>query len=250
MIPIRVTDLTKSHGSIRILDRLQLTIAPGKVAAIIGPSGSGKSTLLRCLNGLERFDSGTIEIGLCRFEATMSPAAHVAMSRRVCRSLGMVFQAFQLFPHRSVLENVTEGPIHVLGKPRREAEAVAERWLDRVGLRNRIAARTSELSGGQQQRVAIARALAMEPRGILFDEPTSALDPRMASEVLAVIADLARDGLTLVVVTHAIAFARKVAEVVHVVAEGRIVESGPPAQILDDPTNPATRRLLSEGGAA
>jgi polar amino acid transport system ATP-binding protein len=158
----------------------------------------------------------------------------------------MVFQSFNLFPHRSVLENLTEGPIHVLGLERDEAEARARRLLDRVGLADRLGAMPRQLSGGQQQRVAIARALAMEPQAILFDEPTSALDPRMTAEVLAVISDLARDGLTMVVVTHAMQFARHVASTVHVFGEGRVIESGPPYQVFEAPTQEATRLLLSE----
>ena len=158
--------------------------------------------------------------------------------------------SYNLFPHRSVLENVTEGPIHVLKMPRAEAEDRATRLLDRVGLRDRLSARPRELSGGQQQRVAIARALAMEPRAMLFDEPTSALDPRMTAEVLAVMADLARDGLTMLVVTHAMRFARRLATTVHVLGDGLIVESGPPEQVFDAPRTEATRRLLAEVEAA
>jgi polar amino acid transport system ATP-binding protein len=162
----------------------------------------------------------------------------------------MVFQAYNLFPHRTVLENVAEGPIYVLGMDRAEACARAERLLDRVGLRDKLAARPRSLSGGQQQRVAIARALAMEPLAMLFDEPTSALDPRMTAEVLAVMADLARDGLTMVVVTHAMRFARRLATTVHVIADGVIAESGQPEQVFDAPRTEATRRLLAEVEAA
>ena len=162
----------------------------------------------------------------------------------------MVFQSFNLFPHRTVLQNVTEAPIHVLGLDPDQAEARARRLLDRVGLADRLHAMPRQLSGGQQQRVAIARALAMEPRAILFDEPTSALDPRMTAEVLAVMADLARDGLTMIVVTHAMRFARQVAHTVHVFGDGRVIESGPPAQIFEEPHEEATRLLLSEVQAA
>ena len=167
--------------------------------------------------------------------------------RQVCRRVGMVFQSFNLFPHRTVLENVMEGPVYVLGLARDLAEERARRLLDRVGLSDRLDAMPRQLSGGQQQRVAIARALAMEPQAILFDEPTSALDPRMTAEVLAVMTDLAGDGLTMVVVTHAMQFARRVAHTVHVFGEGRVIESGPPGQIFEDPRagsdpEPARRR--------
>jgi polar amino acid transport system ATP-binding protein len=162
----------------------------------------------------------------------------------------MVFQSFNLFPHRTVLQNVTEAPIQVLGLDRDRAEARARLLLDRVGLADRLDARPAQLSGGQQQRVAIARTLAMEPRAILFDEPTSALDPRMTAEVLAVMTDLAREGQTMVVVTHAIWFARQVAHTVHVFGDGRVIESGPPRQVLEDPHEEATRLLLAESQAA
>jgi ABC-type polar amino acid transport system ATPase subunit len=184
------------------------------------------------------------------FDAATTGKARARILGQVCRRLGMVFQSFNLFAHRTVLENVVEAPIHVLGLGRAEAEERARRLLERVGMLDRLHALPRQLSGGQQQRVAIARALAMEPRGILFDEPTSALDPRMTAEVLAVMADLAGDGLTMVVVTHAMPFARNVAQTVHVLYEGRIIESGPPAQVFGDPREPATRELLAEVQAA
>ncbi len=162
----------------------------------------------------------------------------------------MVFQSFNLFPHRTVLENVMEGPVYVLGQSRELAEERARGLLDRVGMSDRCGSMPRQLSGGQQQRVAIARALAMEPRAILFDEPTSALDPRMTAEVLAVMTDLAGDGLTMIVVTHAMQFARRVAHTVHVFGDGRVIESGPPGQIFDDPHQEATRILLSAVQAA
>jgi polar amino acid transport system ATP-binding protein len=162
----------------------------------------------------------------------------------------MVFQAFNLFPHRTALENVMEGPLHVLGLGREIAEQRARVLLDRVGMSDRLRAMPGQLSGGQQQRVAIARALAMEPKAILFDEPTSALDPRMTAEVLSVMTDLAGDGLTMIVVTHAMHFARRVAQTVHVVGDGRVIESGPPAQVFDHPREEATRSLLAAVEAA
>ena len=244
---IEVIDLFKRHGTIEVLRGVSLSVDRGEVAAIIGPSGSGKSTLLRCLNGLERFQAGRVTIDGLGFGAdgvsTVSDWNRV--QRQVCRRVGMVFQSFNLFPHRTALENVMEGPRYVLGLDRDGAESRARRLLDRVGLSDRLQAMPRQLSGGQQQRVAIARALAMEPRAILFDEPTSALDPRMTAEVLAVMTDLAGDGLTMVVVTHAMHFARRVAQRVHVFGDGRVIESGPPEQIFDDPREEATRVLLS-----
>ena len=247
---IEACDLVKGYGSLAILKGVSLRVERGEVAAIVGPSGGGKSTLLRCLNGLERFEAGAVRVdGLC-LTAAMSERQREAALRQVRRRLGMVFQGFNLFPHRTALENVTEGPIHVLGLGRACAEARARALLDRVGLADRLHNYPHQLSGGQQQRVAIARALAMEPAAVLFDEPTSALDPRMTAEVLAVMADLARDGLTMVVVTHAMAFARQVAHRVHVVDAGRVIESGAPDQVLDSPREEATRHFLSQTRAA
>jgi ABC-type polar amino acid transport system ATPase subunit len=247
---IEVADLVKWHGPIEVLRGVSLSVSRGEVAAIIGPSGSGKSTFLRCLNGLESFQSGSVTLdGLC-LKGQVGSADWESIHRQVCRRVGMVFQSFNLFPHRTALQNVMEGPLYVLGLPRREAEDRARRLLDRVGMSDRLAAMPRELSGGQQQRVAIARALAMEPQAMLFDEPTSALDPRMTSEVLAVMTKLAADGLTMIVVTHAMQFARQVAQRVHVFGEGRVVESGPPDQIFEDPHQEATKNLLSSIQAA
>jgi ABC-type polar amino acid transport system ATPase subunit len=225
---IRVTDLVKFHGPAKILDGVSLTVKPGEVVALVGPSGGGKSTLLRCVNGLEAFTSGTVEA----FGNTLTGGPHPTPALlKLRRSVGMVFQQFHLFPHLTAAENVMSGPRHVLGKPRAEAEATAKKLLDRVGLGAKTDARPGELSGGQQQRVAIARALAVNPAAILFDEPTSALDPQMAGEVLAVMRDLAADGMTMVVVTHDMDLARQ-ATVVHQMAAGRIVRSGPPEETL------------------
>jgi ABC-type polar amino acid transport system ATPase subunit len=242
---IEVADLVKWHGAIEILRGVSLSVARGEVAAVIGPSGSGKSTFLRCLNGLERFQSGWVAIDGLRFGADLETAEWRRVHRQLCRRVGMVFQSFNLFPHRTALENVMEGPVYVLGIARDRAEERARRLLDRVGMSDRLQAMPRQLSGGQQQRVAIARALAMEPQAILFDEPTSALDPRMTAEVLGVMTDLAGDGLTMVVVTHAMHFARRVAQTVHVFGDGRVIESGPPGQIFDEPREEATRVLLS-----
>jgi polar amino acid transport system ATP-binding protein len=247
---IEVVDLVKWHGAIQVLQGVNLVVQRGEVAAIIGPSGSGKSTFLRCLNGLETFQSGSVTLdGLC-VNGQVRSADWASIHRQICRRVGMVFQSFNLFPHRTALENVMEGPVYVLGLPRREAEDRARRLLQRVGMSERLSAMPRELSGGQQQRVAIARALAMEPRAILFDEPTSALDPRMTAEVLAVMSDLAADGLTMLVVTHAMQFARRVAHTVHVFGNGRVIESGPPDQIFEAPLQEATKNLLLSVQAA
>jgi len=247
---IEVDGLVKRYGSLEVLRGVTLQVARGEVAVIIGPSGSGKSTFLRCLNGLESFQGGTVTVGDLRIGVETSVRERSRTLRQVCRRVGMVFQGFNLFPHRTVLQNVTEGPIHVLRLDPGLAEARARKLLDRVGLIEKLDARPRQLSGGQQQRVAIARALAMEPQAILFDEPTSALDPRMTGEVLAVMTDLARDGLTMVVVTHAMRFARQVAHTVHVFENGLVLESGPPGQIFEDPRQEATKTLLAETQAA
>jgi ABC-type polar amino acid transport system ATPase subunit len=246
---IAVQDLVKDHGAHRVLDGVSLEVARGDVAAVIGPSGGGKSTLLRCINGLEPFRSGRIVVGdiVLEPDAVRRPQGPTLVALR--RRVGMVFQQFNLFPHLSVLDNVAIGPRRALGQAKEAAEAVARELLARVGLTDKLAAHPEQLSGGQQQRVAIARALAVRPDAILFDEPTSALDPRMAAEVLAVIADLARGGQTMIVVTHAMAFARRVATRVHVMEAGRIVESGPPEQVFTAPTTPTAREFLSQMGA-
>lgn len=245
---IQTNDLWKRYGKTEILRGVSLEVSRGEVAAIIGPSGGGKSTFLRCLNGLESFDGGSVTIDGETIDARVPQARRREANRRICQKIGMVFQAFHLFAHWNVLRNVAEPPIRVLGLPRPEAEERARRLLDRVGMGDRLTAAPSELSGGQQQRVAIARALAMRPQAILFDEPTSALDPRMTGEVLSVMADLARDGQTMIVVTHAIGFARRVAHTVHVFDKGRVVESGPPDRVLENPAEQATRDLLAEQG--
>jgi polar amino acid transport system ATP-binding protein len=250
MTMILVSQLVKHHGPLCVLDGIDMTVARGEVAAILGPSGGGKSTFLRCLNGLDRFDGGRVSIdGLC-LEAGAAEALRESLLREVRQRVGMVFQQFNLFPHRTVLENVMEAPLCVSRRPRAEVEALSEALLARVGLADKLTARPRQLSGGQQQRVAIARALAMRPDIILFDEPTSALDPRMTAEVLEVMADLARGGQTMIVVTHAMAFARQVAHTVHVFGQGRVIESGPPCQIFDDPQCEATRQFLAQVRAA
>ncbi len=243
---IEVRDLVKSHNTLRVLDGVSLTVRRGEVAVLIGPSGGGKSTLLRCINGLELFQEGEVRVDDIVLRPNGSEAGRADALRQLRRCVGMVFQQFHLFPHLRVLANVMSGPLWALGQPQEEAEAQARLLLARVGLAEKLDAWPEQLSGGQQQRVAIARALAMKPEAILFDEPTSALDPRMAGEVLRVIADLAAEGQTMVVVTHAMSFARRVAHTIHVMHAGRIAESGPPEQIFAQPQEETTRAFLEE----
>jgi ABC-type polar amino acid transport system ATPase subunit len=228
---ITIRNLTKLRGTTRVLDAVSLTIHDEEVTALVGPSGGGKSTLLRCINGLESFHDGEIDA-----EGTVLAAhggrAHCERTvHAIRRKVGMVFQQFHLFPHLTAFENVMTGPLYVLKKPRAEAAVIAKSLLHRVGLAAKADARPANLSGGQQQRVAIARALAVQPLAMLFDEPTSALDPYMAGEVLAVMRDLAADGLTMIVVTHDMDFAER-ATIVHRMVDGRVVGSGPPAEML------------------
>jgi ABC-type polar amino acid transport system ATPase subunit len=243
---IDVRNLVKNHGELRVLDGVSLSVRRGEVASVIGPSGGGKSTLLRCINGLEMFQDGEVQVD----EVRLRPGApHREMAdtlRALRRRVGMVFQQFHLFPHMSVLDNVLAGPLYVLNRKREEADPEARQLLARVGLAEKLAAMPEQLSGGQQQRVAIARALAMKPEAILFDEPTSALDPRSSAEVISVITDLAKSGQTMIVVTHAMGFARNVSHTVHVMHAGRVAESGPPAQIFDSPREDVTRSFLAQ----
>jgi ABC-type polar amino acid transport system ATPase subunit len=242
---ISVEGLVKRFGKAEILSGISLSVGAGGVAAVIGPSGGGKSTFLRCLNGLEPFDAGEVKVG----EFTLGPKEHDAkLLQRVRRAVGFVFQQFNLFPHLTALQNCIEAPVHVLGEPHEAAVARAKQMLERVGLGGREDAYPKDLSGGQQQRVAIARALLMEPQAILFDEPTSALDPVMAAEVLSVMADLAKAGQTMIVVTHSMHFARNVANHVHVFAGGKVVESAPPDRLFQDPQHETTRAFLREAG--
>jgi ABC-type polar amino acid transport system ATPase subunit len=242
---IKVTDLHKRYGPVEVLRGVGMEVRRGEVSVLLGPSGGGKSTFLRTINGLETFDQGRIVVD--DLELAPPPAAsRENVLQQIRRRVGMVFQQFNLFPHRTVLENVIEAPIYVLRKPREQAIAEATELLRRVGLAEKLHARPATLSGGQQQRVAIARALAMQPEAILFDEPTSALDPRMTAEVIAVMADLAASGQTMIVVTHALGFARSVAHTVHVMHEGRVAESGPPQQIFEQPQQEVTRTFLAQ----
>lgn len=237
---IKVTGLTKSFGDNEVLRGIDLTVNAGEVVCVIGPSGSGKSTLLRCLNRLEEPSSGEI---LVDGESITGPTADVDHIRR---HMGMVFQRFNLFPHMSVRENLTYAPVELKLKSQSEANEVALRLLERVGLAEKIDAKPASLSGGQMQRVAIARALAMEPDIMLFDEPTSALDPEMVREVLDVMRELATQGMTMVVVTHEMGFARDVADRVVFVDGGIICEEGTPEEVLAHPQNERTQSFLSK----
>lgn len=240
-VPITVKNVCKRFGPRAILNGVNLEIQAGETVALIGPSGGGKSTLLRCLNGLNVFDEGEIRIG----EHVLRPGTTNGEEvKQVRRFFGMVFQDFQLFPHLTVLQNVIEAPVRVLGVPHAAARARAEELLKRVGLEHHLHAWPQQLSGGQKQRVAIARALAMQPRGLLCDEITSALDPELKHEVLRVLEDLKRDGLTLILVTHEIGFARRAADRVVVLCDGQILEEGPPAQVLDAPRTPRLQTFL------
>ncbi|MGE0759611.1 MAG: amino acid ABC transporter ATP-binding protein [Pirellulaceae bacterium] len=235
-------DVTKRYGTRVILNRINLTIAPGEIVALIGPSGGGKSTLLRCINGLNTFDEGEITVGPYRLVA-QAPSDDLQAIRR---TYGMIFQDFQLFPHLTALQNVMEAPLRVLQQPRAVVRARAQELLDRMGLGERQDAYPRQLSGGQKQRVAIARALSMEPRGLLCDEITSALDPELKGEVLDAVLGLRNEGLTIIMVTHEIHFARRAADRVVVLADGIIVEEGPPEKVLESPQTPRTQRFLSQ----
>ncbi len=236
-------NVTKRFGARLILDGVSLKIDARQTVALIGPSGAGKSTLLRCINGLNTFDRGEIAVG----PYVLRPGRHSPAEVRHVRELfGMIFQDFQLFPHLTALENVMEAPRHVLRLPRAEARQRAADLLDRVGLSDRKDAYPRELSGGQKQRVAIARAMAMQPRGLLCDEITSALDPELKQEVLNVLEDLRQEGMTLILVTHEISFARRAADRIVMLADGKIVEDGPPGQVLECPQMARTQQFLSQ----
>lgn len=249
---IALEDVHKSFGDLHVLKGCSLEVKAGEVCVLVGPSGSGKSTLLRCINQLETPSAGFVRIdgelqGLApeplpdgRWQRLSAKQIAAQRSR-----IGMVFQRFHLFPHMTALANVMEAPVHVLGTPKAQAEQTARELLERVGLADRSDHYPSELSGGQQQRVAIARALAMEPDLMLFDEPTSALDPELVAEVLAVLKDLAEGGMTMVVVTHEMGFAREVADRVVFMDDGRIVEQGTAAEVIDAPRSPRLQEFLA-----
>jgi polar amino acid transport system ATP-binding protein len=236
---IEIRDLHKSFGELEVLRGIDFRVQQGEVVCVIGPSGSGKSTLLRCINLLEQPTSGQVFVG--GVEVT-DPDVDIDAARR---RIGMVFQQFNLFPHLTALENVTIAQRRVLGRDKAAAERVAHENLARVGLTDKAHSYPAQLSGGQQQRVAIARALAMEPELMLFDEPTSALDPELVGDVLAVMRHLAGDGMTMIVVTHEMSFAREVADRVAFIDHGLFVEEGPPAQVIGNPEHERTRTFLA-----
>ena len=245
---IEIRDLKKSFHGEPILKGITLDVNADQLTVLIGPSGCGKSTLLRCLNGLEVFDSGSILISGMLIQRNPADARIDSNFYRLTHQLrgvvGMVFQSFNLFPHMTVLDNVARPPVIVQGVPATEARAVAYQLLAKVGLREKASQYPEQLSGGQQQRAAIARALAMKPKVLLYDEPTSALDPGLVDEVLAVMKELDAEGITQVVVTHEMRFARDVAEKVVFLNEGLVVEEGPPDTIFSDPQDPLTRQFL------
>jgi polar amino acid transport system ATP-binding protein len=247
---VKAEAVHKSFGRLNVLKGIDLEVAPKEVMCMIGPSGSGKSTFLRCINHLEKIDAGRLSVDgeLVGYRERGSKIYELG-DREVCRKrseIGMVFQRFNLFPHMTALENIIEAPIRVKKESRATAEATAKRLLDRVGLADKVAAYPNQLSGGQQQRVAIARALAMEPKLMLFDEPTSALDPELVGEVLDAMRKLAEDGMTMIVVTHEMGFAREVGDTVVFMDGGVIVESGKPRDVLANPQHERTRSFLAK----
>lgn len=239
-------NITKDFGPVRVLDDVSMDIQAGDVVSIIGPSGAGKSTFLRCMNLLETPTSGTVEIG--DFAITLGPGHSNASKKELAtlrRNVGMVFQSFNLFPHLTVLENICLAQRRVLGRSADEARVRALQLLERVGLQDKAQEYPGRCSGGQQQRVAIARSLSLDPQVMLFDEPTSALDPEVGAEILSVMRELAEEGMTMMVVTHEMGFARQVGDKVHVMVGGRIVESGDPEQVMTQPSHERTRQFLA-----
>jgi polar amino acid transport system ATP-binding protein len=247
---MRAEGVSKAYGDSQVLLDVSLDVALGEVVCILGPSGAGKTTFLRCINHLERVDAGRIWVGDELLGYRERNGRLYELKEREIASqrarIGMVFQRFNLFPHMTALENVVAGPVHVLGRGRATAETRGRELLDGVGLADKYNAYPIHLSGGQQQRVAIARALAMDPVLMLFDEPTSALDPELVGEVLGAMQRLAREGMTMIVVTHEIGFARGVADRVVFMDAGSVVEQGPPKQVLEGPTHDRTKSFLSK----
>lgn len=239
---VRMQRLNKYFGDHHVLKDIDLSVDAGEVVVVIGASGSGKSTLIRCVNGLEEYESGELTVDKQKLEPKAGNQKALAEIRK---EVGMVFQQFNLFPHLTVKENIMLAPRKVKSTDKAEASNIAMKLLDRVGIANQAEKYPSQLSGGQQQRVAIARALAMEPRLMLFDEPTSALDPEMIGEVLDVMRELAKEGMTMMVVTHEMGFAREVADRVIYIHGGQIVEEGKPADVFDNPQNERTQSFLS-----
>jgi cystine transport system ATP-binding protein len=243
---IRTTGLSKSFNGLEVLKSIDLHVDASEIVVLLGPSGSGKSTLLRCLNGLEELSGGSVEVNGILVEAAMSHRQKNARFREMRRQTGMVFQQFNLYPHKTALENVMESLLIVKKMPKAEAVRIGEQLLERVGLAEKRDEYPSRLSGGQQQRVAIARALAMEPAVMLFDEPTSALDPELVGEVLDVMRQLAREGMTMVIVSHEMKFARQVANRVVFMDGGVIVEEGEPEAFFHTPQTERARKFLNQ----
>ncbi len=247
---VKAEAVHKSFGRLEVLRGIDLEVQPKEVMCVIGPSGSGKSTFLRCINHLEKIDAGRLYVdGELVGYTQRGDRLYELPDHEVCRKrseIGMVFQRFNLFPHMTALENVMEAPMHVKRESRSSAEKRARQLLQRVGLADKVKAYPNQLSGGQQQRVAIARALAMQPKLMLFDEPTSALDPELVGEVLDVMRGLAEDGMTMIVVTHEMGFAREVGDTLVFMDEGVIVEAGKPRDVLANPTHERTRLFLSK----
>ncbi len=239
---VNMEKVNKHFGSLHVLKDIDLEVNPGEVVVVIGASGSGKSTLIRCINGLEEFQDGHIVVD---GNELLPHGKSGKALQKIRTEVGMVFQQFNLFPHLSVLDNVILAPMKVRGWSREDAVEIAERLLERVGIADQAAKSPAQLSGGQQQRVALARALAMEPRLMLFDEPTSALDPEMIGEVLDAMRELAREGMTMIIVTHEMGFAREVADRVIYIHKGEIAEEAPPGTIFDAPGDERTRSFLS-----
>jgi polar amino acid transport system ATP-binding protein len=247
---VKAENVHKSFGRLQVLNGVDLEVKPGEVACVIGPSGSGKSTMLRCINHLEKINGGRLWVdGELVGYREHGGKLHELREKDIARQradIGMVFQRFNLFPHMTALENVMEAPCQVKGQPRSEVRVKALATLERVGLADKSGAYPAQLSGGQQQRVAIARALAMEPKLMLFDEPTSALDPELVGEVLDVMRGLAEDGMTMVLVTHEMGFAREVADTLAFMDGGVVVEAGNPREMLADPQHDRTKAFLSK----
>lgn len=237
---IEFCNVNKHYGEFHALHDVNLTISSGEVVVICGPSGSGKSTLIRCINGLERISSGKLRTLDCALDARKPKL------RALRQEVGMVFQSFNLYPHMSAIGNITLAPRLALGKDKKTAERRAQELLNRVGIGEKAKSHPGNLSGGQCQRLAIARSLAMDPKVLLFDEPTSALDPEMISEVLDVMMKLASEGMTMAVVTHEMNFARRVADRIIFMDQGRIVEDAPPSEFFDNPRDPRTKAFLSQ----
>ena len=243
---LEVTNLSKAFGAHAVLKNVSFTVSPGTIACILGASGGGKTTLLRCLNGLEQFDSGSVRIGNIEITPDLAPEERTRRALELRKKAGMVFQEFNLFPHMTVLENIVEAPVRVLKEPLAQARKTAHALLEQFKIESKADKYPSRLSGGEKQRVAISRALAMRPQLILFDEPTSALDPERVVEMVALLKELAGRDIAMIIVSHSIGFVGAIADVVFFLADGEIVETGPPSEVLRNPRNERTKRFLRQ----